>query len=75
MNGKYEHIQSSFDRVYTDGRALQYIDAYWSIEKTARYIKWLNEPGENRTLKDCFRKDPDTAGDFIEFAADCGNKC
>ena len=69
MNGKNEHsVREYFNRIYTDGRALQYIRAYWSEEKTERSIKWLNEPYKGRTLKDCFFKNIDAAKDFIEFS-------
>ena len=66
-------INSEFYKVYTDGRALEYISSYWSIKKTEQNIKWLNGcPG--RTIKDCFLKDPEAAADFISFAADCESK-
>ena len=71
MNEKHEKMIAYFDKIYTDGRALQYINAYWSEAKTERSIKWLNEPFSGRTLKDCFLKDTEAAGDFIAFAEDC----
>jgi len=75
INCPQDKLKSCFDKVYTDGRALQYIGAYWSIAKTERNIKWLNEPCTRRTLKDCFLKESDAAADFIQFVSDCGNKC
>jgi len=67
-------LKSCFDKVYTDGRALQYISAYWTIAKTERNIKWLNQPCvPGRTLKDCFLRESAAIIDFIEFAADCEN--
>ena len=73
MNRKI--VQGKFDRLYTDGRALAYIGAYWSDLKTERAIRWLDEPCAGRVLRDYFIINADMMADFIEFAEDCGNKC
>ena len=65
-----KELYDCFEKVYTDGRALQYISAYWSGEKMERNIKWLCQPEKSRTLKDCFLKESVMLKDFMEFAAD-----
>ena len=65
-------LRARFDRIYTDGLALQYISAYWSGAKTERNIKWLS--ATRGALRDCFWWESGAAEDFIEFAEDaCGN--
>ena len=73
MINKTAELKAQFDKFYTDGRALQYIGAYWSDFKTERSIKWLNEPSSGRVLKDCFIINDDAMADFMEFMQDCGN--
>ena len=64
-------LRARFDRIYTDGLALQYISAYWSGAKMERNIKCLN--ATRGALRDCFWWESGAAEDFIEFAQDtCG---
>ena len=68
-----KNMMKRFDKVYTDGCALQYIDTYWSTAKTAQNIEWLNEPCSNRSLRDCFLRTREITEDFISFASDPEN--
>jgi len=68
-----KNMMKQFDKIYSDGRALEYISAYWSAAKTAQNIRWLNEPRAERTLRDCFLREFEAAEDFVSFATDREN--